>query len=142
MPTLALRLRLVFVDHGVRGMLFVAPHLGLQAKRRQLLEHWLEIGFFLEIGFGVDAQIDVAQRLHHARIAQAALHFVEHLLEFVEVKQEPAQLRSLRSSPSGGAAAVRMDFDGQVVHGAARDFACVSSLSSLMYFSLLPFLML
>jgi hypothetical protein len=77
--------------------------------------------FVLKIGLIVDSQLHVGKRFHHARVAQPALHLVEHLLVFVQRHQEGAQVSAVqhrfRAIPVGA------DFQRQVLRGAARDLA-------------------
>ena len=78
------------------GVLLVEAHLGLEAQLLQRIENRLEVGLFLELGFVIQAQVDIAQHLHHAGVAQAALHLVEHLLVLVQVEEEGAQFGALQ----------------------------------------------
>ncbi len=101
----------------------------------------LQIGLVLEVGLVVDAQLHVGQHLHHARVAQAPLHLVEHLLVLVQVQQEGAQFAAFQHGgfaplplPLAWISSVRFSV-------ARRMISLVNSFSSLMYFSLLPFLM-
>ncbi len=73
-------------------MFFVLAHFRIQALLLERFEDRLQVGFHLEIGFLVDLKTDIASHFDRARIAQTALHFVEHQLVFVEVQQEGAQL--------------------------------------------------
>ena len=127
--------------HRERRVLLVAAHLRAQAEFLERLKDGPQVGFLLELGFVIHPQLDVGQHVDHARVAEPPLQLVEHLLVLVQVQQERAQLRALQHRPSALEPLPVEWISSRRFSVARRMISRVNSFSSLMYFSLLPFLM-
>ncbi len=99
----------------------------------QRLVDRLEIGLFMEIGLGVDGQFRVAPGLRPRAVPASRRSMRRQVLKLVQLHQK------FRSSVASSTAL--SEFSTFRFSVARRRISRVNSLSSLMYFSLLPFLM-
>ena len=97
---------------------------------------WTAFKFSSELksAFRIDGQVHARQHFHYAGVAEAAFQAAPDDLQVIELHQEIAELGGFEDGLVGELSTLTFSV-------ARRRISRVNSLSSLMYFSLLPFLM-